>query len=557
MRRRFLVLSLLLVPQVGCDSSTPQFWKSSNQLLPMVALDDRVAYVESNSHTAYLLDPADTSFKPRFVTVGKAPIAAVKHNGANQMLVLSNGDSGSASVAAIPPQLQIVDANPSLPADVRLLAGRFDGLAQSGDGRFVVLYHSSSTPDASDTGLFNPNEMTIIDFTLPKPDPKLSLPTKSIRSLGGVPTRIEFSPPLVAQSGVPALAVVLSQNYVTILDLDNTDRTEISVPLCAQTTGCNFSPDQILFGAVNLLDPASPFGPTNPKILNIYVRAGSANDIFQIALNVGTTPSDFHASLSMLSVGANPASMLLYGSGTSTRLAVLAPTSKSLVIIDPTTSHTLNIATSIPTNVIVPFTVLDQAGAPKNQAMLVDTLYGSTSVLFADLEQVENTGGLAISDSPLRAAAADVWPLVDQGIAVLVLGKYGSISSFTVVEFSTRRFVDITASSAFGNPYLETRNPSRLWGVSSGTKLNYFDLVARSGEATLAPASIWLDQNVTNIQALDQPSTVGGTRYLVVGQDDPYGIGNLTFLDADKPDRATARTAYGFLFSNYLDRGQP
>ena len=43
----------------------------------------------------------------------------------------------------------------------------------------------------------------------------------------------------------------------------------------------------------------------------------------------------------------------------------------------------------------------------------------------------------------------------------------------------------------------------------------------------------------------------------MVGQDDPDAIGNLTFLDADQPDRATARTAYGFLFSNYLEREQP
>jgi hypothetical protein len=42
-----------------------------------------------NSHTAFLLDPADTSLKPRMVPVGKAPATAVKHNGSNQMLVLS------------------------------------------------------------------------------------------------------------------------------------------------------------------------------------------------------------------------------------------------------------------------------------------------------------------------------------------------------------------------------------------------------------------------------------------------------------------------------------
>ena len=162
----------------------------------------------------------------------------------------------------------------------------------------------------------------------------------------------------------------------------------------------------------------------------------------------------------------------------------------------------------------------------------------------------------------MRAAAGDVWPLLDQGIAVLVLGKPTAISSFTAVELSTRRIVDITASSTFARPYLEARPPSRLWGVTDGTKLTYVNLVARKAGTTFAPSFVWLDQEITSIQALDPPLDANPTnpqkpRYLVVGHNDPDGIGNLTFLDADTPDRSTARTAYGFLFSNYLERGQP
>jgi hypothetical protein len=542
-----LVLSLVLAPLAGCDSSTPHFWQPANDLLPMVALGDRVAYVEKSSHTAFLLDPADTSLKPRMVPVGTAPATAVKHNGSNQMLVLSYGESGSASIKPIPPQLEIIEGNASVAPAIYPLTSRFDSLAQSQDGRFVILYHSSASQNASDTGLFNPNEMTIVDFTPPTHPTVPTLTAKSIRSLGGVPTRIEFSPPYPFKAGSRSLAVVLSQSYVTILDLDNADRTEISVPLCPQSTGCTYSPDQILF------DPANAA---------IYVRAGNAMDIFQIALtDLGAAPTDgsndFLASLSMLSVGANPASMVLYGSGPDTRLAVLAPSNKRLVIIDPSTSHTLSIATSIPANVMVPFTAVGAAGAPQKQAMLVDTINGSTSVLFADLEEVETISGLAIKDAPLRAAASDVQPLVDQGIAVLVLGKYGAISAFTVVEFGmTSKFVEITVDSTFGNPYFEMRNPSRLWGVDSGTRLSYLNLVARGAKAALVSSVVSLDQTITSIQALEQASA-DGHRYLVVGQSDPNQIGNLTFLDADNPDRPTARTAYGFLFSNYLERGQP
>jgi hypothetical protein len=70
------------------------------------------------------------------------------------------------------------------------------------------------------------------------------------------------------------------------------------------------------------------------------------------------------------------------------------------------------------------------------------------------------------------------------------------------------------------------------------------------------PSTIWLDQTITSINALASPGS-DGRRYLVLEQVDPNAYGNLTFLDADNPDRATARTAYGFLFTDYLGRNQP
>ena len=81
-----------------------------------------------------------------------------------------------------------------------------------------------------------------------------------------------------------------------------------------------------------------------------------------------------------------------------------------------------------------------------------------------------------------------------------------------------------------------------------------------SGAARLTTGETWLDQDITSIVPLATSSTERKsdlTRYLVVGHNDPDGIGNLTILDAENPDRANARTAYGFLLSNYLEREQP
>jgi hypothetical protein len=525
--------------------------------LPLVALDDRVAYVEKNSQTAFLLNPADPSLKPAMVGVGKAPVLAVKRNGANKMVVLCRGDSGSSTVPAISPQLQVIDAATATSKNYPLV-GRYDGFAPSSEGRFAVLYHTSAQA-TSDSGLFNPNEMTIVDFNTPSATADITLTPKSIRSLGGSPQRIEFSTLSTFPSGKQRqVAVVLSQNYVTIFDLANPTEDEISVPLCAESTNCTFNTQQILFE-----DTQS----TQSKKLNVYVRASNASDIFQVAVAESPDATSglpvLHASLSMLSVGATPDAMALYQitdpsnpGNPLTRLAVLSSTSKKLVIIDPTTSHTLSIATAIPVNAMVPFTVTTSA-ATKTEALLVDTLSGNKSVLFADLEQVETTGGLAVTDYPLSAAASEVH-VINNDLVVLMAGKYASGTAFSVMTLSSRSATDIAADSQLGSPYFESfpDYPARMWNAYQSTGLTYLNLTAGTSGASLVTNLVWLDQGISGIQAL--AGTGPGTpRYLVVSHPDPDNLGNITFVNADVPDRASARTAYGFLYTNYLTRAQP
>ena len=559
--RRVLLLSLLLAPHVGCDDSNPKFWQKPNDLLPMVALDDRVAYVEKNSQTAFLLNPAGPSLKPAMVGVGKEPVLAVKQNGANKMIVLCRGDSGSSTVQAISPQLQVIDAAAATIKKYPLV-GRYDGLAQTSDGRFAVLYHTSAQA-TSDSGLFNPNEMTVVDFDTPSPTSvppsDITLTPKAIRSLGGSPQRIEFSTLGTFPSGKQRqVAVVLSQNYVTIFDLAHPAEDEISVPLCAESTNCTFNTEQILFE-----DTQS----AQDKKVNVYVRASNASDIFQVAVTEITDPPSgppvLHASLSLLSVGAIPDAMALYQLADATnpgspvtKLAVISSTSKRLVIIDPTTSHTLSIATAIPVDAMVPFTVTT-ATSTKTEALLVDTLSGNKSVLFADLGQVETTGGLAVTDYPLSAAASEVH-VINNDLVVLMAGKYAAGTAFTVMTLSSRSSTDIAANSQLGSPYFESFDgyPARMWNAYQSTGLTYLNLTAGTSGASLVTNLVWLDQGIGGIQALAKPGP-DSTRYLVVSQPDPDNVGNITFVNADVPDRATARTAYGFLYTNYLLRAQP
>jgi len=316
-----------------------------------------------------------------------------------------------------------------------------------------------------------------------------------------------------------------------------------------------------------IFDPRSP--TAGAPYVSIYVRVSGARDIYQITLTgTGPTPSGsldnpFSASLSLLAVGGTAADMALYGSAQSTRLAVAAPDTKNLVLIDPSTSSAIAVSTPIPVSQIIPFTLppLPPSTQERHQALLVDRQYGSTSVLFADLEGVAISGGLAIEDDSLGAAVSDVQTFVEQGIVVLVGGKFSGSAAVTVVDLADRSFSAFGTARELTLPTFERRSPSRLWHVDQSTGLCYLDLIARpqnaslpDGEARLTTGETWLDQPISAIVPLAQPDA---PRYLVVAHADPHALGNLTILDAEKPDRTQARTAYGFLLSNYLEREQP
>lgn len=566
MRRGLVLLSSLLVAPACSDSST-EFWLAESAPLPMVALDGdatsgaSLAFVDKTSSTAFLLDPADPALRPKLVPVGKRPVTAARHTGSNRLMVLTAGENGSSSKAATPPQLVIVAPNAPGIVDSHDLATGFDGLAQSEDGKFAVLYHDPASKIAVGSGLFNPNEMVVVDFSANVAGAP-SVTPKSIRSLGNVPSSIRFSP-TYSKRGEHRLAVVFSQSYLTLFDLLNLTQSEISLPLCLTGSSCNYMVEDVVF------DPSS---------FKLYVRTNSAQDIYQVSLTESETPDAnlkfaLSASLSMLAVGAPAADMVLYGADKDARLAVVAPSTKSLVIIDPNTSNSASVGLAIPATKIVPFVTpsADAGSKPKNQALLLDDKSSSYSALFADFGSTEATSGTSvrqysISGGVSKVVAVSSYSDVTPGIpnvAILIFNRSsGNDTVMSVVNLDTRSFFDFSSSTALTSSYLEVRQATamgRLWslispddgtsGVDSG--IYYRDVPSSVGSQT---PTVWLDQTITSITPL---SDADGVRYLVLGHHDPTGYGNLTLLDARAPDRATARTAYGFLFTDYLGRNQP
>jgi hypothetical protein len=487
----------------------------------------------------------------------------VRHTGSNRLLVLSAGENGSSSKTATPPQFLIVNPSTAEVSSHDDLATVFDGLAQSADGKFAVLYHDPDSKVATGSGLFNPNEMVVVDFSANVAGTPTVMP-KSIRSLGNVPTSIRFSP-VYSRRSEHRLAVVFSQSYLTLFDLLNLSQPEISLPLCLTGSSCNYKVEDVVF------DPSS---------FKLYVRVAGARDIYQVSLTESETPDTtlkytLSASLSMLAVdpSASATDMVLYGADKDARLAVLAPGSKRLVIIDPSTSNSTSVSLAIPASKLVPFLTPSIAAGtkPKNQALLLDVQGSSNSALFADFGSTDAAAGTSVKQYSISGGVSQVVPVSAYSdatpgapnVAILLFNNRssGSDTVMSVVNLDTRSFFDFSSTMALTSSYLEVHQATatgRLWslispddGTSSPDSGIYYRDVPSSGSS--AP-TVWLDQTIKSITPL---SDAGGVRYLVLGHVDPTGYGNLTLLDARTPERATARTAYGFLFTDYLGRNQP
>jgi hypothetical protein len=538
--KRAYFLPLLLVLPLACNDDPQSGGTPSRRVMPIVALDESVAYVDGTSGLVFLLNLADPALKPRLVPTGKSPVAAEKRKGANnQLLVLTHGDPGSLSTQSEPARLVLIDPASKDPVTIEL-PGRYDQLAQSDDGAFAILHYSATSSGAGGSMLYNPNDLAVVKFA------SNTVKSRPIRSLGSVPDQVYFSPPGSTLFGLQRnLAVVLAENYVTILDLDRDDRTEITVPLVPDGKR-TVEPVQVLF------DMAGPA---------IYIRADGSNDIFQISLiqgapvdqNASGTSNDFHVSLSLLGAGSALSDMAMFGTGDSTRLLVTAPDSQQIVILDPTTGS----ATSIPTGTQVDRILLFKGPSPKSsqsqdRALLLGVGTGATSVVFADLRDIETAQGLAIESWSITAPVVDITPLPGN-MALLKQGN-GSVA-LSIVNLEDRTIEPIGSSGLLDDVTVEATVRSRLWGTDGANRLEYLDLV-NNGQGRLYSGEVIVDRTIANILPLAKKSA-DGNRYLVLEMLDPMNVGYVTVLNADLPDRKGARSAYGFLLTDTFQRGQP
>lgn len=497
-----------------------------------IALGSTVAFLDRGRSEALLIDPSAPRLAPRRVAVGKNVVLAVPHAAHDSLLVLSRGEPGKTGVAPQKPRLDVIPSDPTAAPRVIELGSRYDSLSQSADGRFVIASFSAGGRDA-DQGLFNPNELAIIDLTA---NPELPPVTRTVRSFGSVPLGIVFSPVFqggrLLPDGPRSLAVVLSLGYVTLIDLNNLNRSEITVALTLADDARIIKPAQVVFDA---LDPT------------IYVRVEGADDVYTLRLAdvpaAARVSNDFFPSLSQVGAGGRPSDMTLFDAGQGSRLLVVAPGTGDATVLDPLSSH----ATRIPLGFSASTAYLFDGPAPgdpqpRKRAVLMG---GGTQMAFLDLSRIEEMRTRNLDVRPIGVTATQVIPLPAQG-SLLAISPAGNGQGVSVVHLGRRTASPLLSSTALSNFTLAA---GRLWFlIGAGDRVGFLNL------ANLQPGEVRLDRVARALVPVTAAAAVGtpGTPLMVAVHDDPTG--SLTVLDATLPERATARSVEGLFLTDVLEQ---
>jgi hypothetical protein len=516
----------------GCDRGRENIFSRAPVTLSPVTLNDAMAIVSRTFERVYVVsyDEADRSPVVDSVRVGRDPTEAQASADGTKLFVLCRGAvEGEVSRRdARPPSLQVIDAG-SLAVSSYTLPAPFTGMAESPGGRWLVAYFADPVAGA------NPNLLAIVDL---EQDPSQDNPVVlAIRSLGSSPLAIAFLEGIdvaVPDAGVVKknLALVLSESYVTLVDLDRPERTEISVRLAVPGLDQSVIPSA---EDVLVIDDTGGLGS------RVLLRSDNASDIFSMTF-IGIAPeapdgNDYSLSLNQLSVDINPsaapADMVLFEEEGKTLVLATNRISGSIAVLDPETTMVTKILTDFPTDRIH---VLEEGRSALLYARGEEMAYFVTFDGILEMKEMNleefSFGGLlgTLIPVPGRDFAAFTLSGQSQNLFFLDLRTREMHQVFLSGSADSAQFLVVPDGSAM---MINPRNLREVWFIDDLTSYTVTRVI--------------LDETVDSMALLE----ASGTIVLDHGRS-RYPEGYLTFLDADDPGRSGAVSLWGFIFDGVL-----
>ncbi len=524
---RFLSLACVLsLTASACawNDDRPIVWERQRNVLGPISLKTQIAYVDSALDRVTLLDLADEAPRITTKTIGRNAMHVVPSHDRHRLFVITRGEEaihhGQIDQEAMFWSLDT--ENMQADAVAYTIGSPFDRIAVSPDNTIAIAYFSAAGPDAE--GFFrNPNELAVIDLTRP---PGADNPVlRTIRSFGSVPEGIALSPPMIVPGTGAArtFAFILSANNLTVLDVSNPTRREISIRL--DLGGAPVIPKEVVFA---------------PNTASAYVRSENARDVLQVLLQ-GATPTtadgnDFRPQLAELGAGGGPTDIAVYDDATGKRYILAAtPNTSEIVVIDADTAQFRSVPVSDPIDRILLFPT--GGSEPPHKALFASIGAKMKRVHVLDLEHINDPLTQAsIRRIDLDQAIRDVVPVPGRELAMLVHDDNRTVLG--LLDMGTE-----STSPLLGVGKLDSYDFSPDGSYLIGATPN----VSRVGFVALD------NLHPTDFRLDDAPVRVLSTANAKIFVDHGDPLGHATIIPSPSASREEATVLAGFLTVNLLD----
>jgi hypothetical protein len=432
---------------------------------------------------------------------------------------LHEGDEG--------PALAVVSGE-TRPSVSRLypLSDPLQKLALDPQGDWAVVYDSGGV-------LVNLNELILVHLSQPEEPP---LP-KTIRSTGGRPERFTFTEALTLQDGAKhRLLVVETQKDIAILDLENLDAHEITVPLPKTASGAAARPAEVVYHD----DLAGDAGVSS------YLAIRFSNDSSVLTLRLAeATANSAHAfslTTNLVDAGAVPSTIAFVeteaGGKPSLRLAALVPSVKAAVLFDPATSKSERVEFDKAYSGLARVTSL-VADAPSTGDVAL--LYSSIepSIAFWRLGFASDTPYASFESYAVDTQVTSVLDVPGAAFGHLKLLVGTQSTQFFLLDLQSRLSYPMQALNGF-NLRLAP-DGRRAWAFpTSGTKF------ARLTFEDKHPISLAVERPIADVFDIERGD---GERSVLVLHSHLGDHGDLgvTLFDALEPDSAKTRFVSGLM----------
>lgn len=518
---------------LGACTHRPTVWNEGVGNAQSYGLDSAVAVVDDATHRALLLTAgADQVLNRQLLTVGHNVVTVETSADKKTLFVLSAGDLPRRSDKDEFPSLTIIRHDGPASAFTSKsypLATPLSSLAIDPQGQWVAAYAGASEHA---TFVENPNEIVFFDLNAQAPQDQPI--DRTLRSFGGTPQRLTFSPTLQLPSGPRRLLVVETDLDVSILDLDHlhdaTPRPEITVRLSNGDTVQSLRPAGVV------VDDGDPESNADARI---GVRLTGDTNVVTLTLGAVPAdqtpppPNDFSPVINLTDVGGIVSDIAFVRTDGGIRLAALVPGEAKGTLVDPDTSITTDVA--LPASYEHLSLVTNEVGTPGNGDVAL--LYGASGstqgVAFWSLGETAGTPYRSVEALGITTSVSDVLSVPEPNRELKVLESQGS-------TFYVLNLVNLTASplETLGAASLVLSDDGkRVWAFAPGT-----GNLASVSLDTVHPIPLVLSRSITNV--FDIARADGGRSLLAVHANGGFGV---TVVDGLAPDTATSRVYSGLL----------